>query len=106
MSGDSCSTPAGCVALVVIGLFLPPSKSSQDGSFRSILRNKFAFSNVQRVDILGVTLLLGASILLVFAFESAGTKYAWDSPTVITTLVIAVVMGAAFGSGEYRTGRP
>jgi hypothetical protein len=43
------------------------------------------------LDLIGVVLMLAASILVVFALEEAGTRYEWSSVAIICPLVIAVV---------------
>ena len=42
-----------------------------------------------RVDILSTIVLLGATLLIVAAFEEAGNKYPWKSPFVITLLTVS-----------------
>jgi hypothetical protein len=44
---------------------------------------------MRRVDILGAVSLLAASVLLIFALESGGTRYPWSSGAVISTLVLS-----------------
>jgi hypothetical protein len=60
------------------------------------MNSKFSASSFKRVDLLGMFLLLASSILLIFALEEGGTRYAWDSGAIISTLVLAVVTGIAF----------
>jgi hypothetical protein len=44
--------------------------------------------------------MLTASILLVFALEEAGTRYAWGSVPIIVTLVVAVGCWVGFVGWE------
>lgn len=60
------------------------------------MRSKVAFKNLRKVDIVGVFLLLVSSVLIIFAFESAGTRFAWDSAAFISIVVVAVVAGVSF----------
>lgn len=77
----------------MLGLFLPSSSSSSDLTLVSRFRTKFKKTTVARIDIVGMILLLASSVLLVFAFEEAGTRYSWNSPVIISTIVIAGVAG-------------
>lgn len=57
---------------------------------------KFTKSTFRRVDVLGVILLLGSSILLVFALEEAGTRYSWKSGVILSSLLLSAVLGVCF----------
>jgi predicted outer membrane lipoprotein len=57
-------------------------------------------SNWVRIDVLGILLLLAASVLLVLALEEGGTRYPWSSAVVISSLVLAVAFFIAFGFWE------
>lgn len=74
-------------------MFLPSSSSSSDLTLVLRFRSKFTKTSFARIDIFGMILLLTSSVLLVFALEEAGTRYSWDSPVVISTLVLAGVSG-------------
>lgn len=55
--------------------------------------------SLARLDFIGALLLLSASILLVFALQEAGAReFAWDSPTVISTLTVSGVCWIAFAA--------
>jgi hypothetical protein len=60
------------------------------------MRTRFNLSTFRRLDLIGVVLMLTASILLVFSLEEAGTRYAWSSAAFLCTLVIAVASWIAF----------
>ncbi|GAM42007.1 efflux pump antibiotic resistance protein [Talaromyces pinophilus] len=90
------SAPAGLLASAVI-IFTLPSASNSNSQLSTKLAGlkKLSFNNLRRIDYVGVGLLLAASILLVFAFESAGIEYGWNSVTIIVTLILgfAIFMG-------------
>lgn len=95
------SAPAGFLASVVI-IFTLPSASDLylKVSNKKVGRRKLSLENLRRIDYIGVGLLLAASILLVFAVESAGIDYGWSSVTIIATLVLGGVLSIAFISWE------
>ncbi|KAK4116666.1 MFS general substrate transporter [Canariomyces notabilis] len=81
--------PPGFLALVIIAIFLPASKVDSSSMWGARLQAKFSRRTMRRVDILGAVSLLAASVLLVFALESGGTRYPWSSGAVISTLVMS-----------------
>ncbi|KAK2796804.1 hypothetical protein FQN51_009028 [Onygenales sp. PD_10] len=90
------NAPAGCVSILCVAICLPSSISKQNVKFKDHLRAKFSKSALKRVDILGVVLLLASSVLLVFALEEAGTRYAWRNAVIIATMTLAGVTGILF----------
>ncbi|EXA35898.1 hypothetical protein NW756_003642 [Fusarium oxysporum] len=92
--------PGGAIAFVMVCFFLPASEESSSLSLLKVLRSKVRRSNWVRIDVLGIILLLAASVLLVFALEEGGTRYSWGNAIVIATLVLAVVLFFAFGFWE------
>ncbi|KAF5646232.1 major facilitator superfamily transporter [Fusarium sp. NRRL 52700] len=90
------SLPGGAIAFVMVCLFLPASEESSNLSLLKVLRAKVRRSNWVRIDVLGIILLLTASVLLVFALEEGGTRYSWSNAIVIATLVLAVTLFNAF----------
>ncbi|KAK9325841.1 hypothetical protein V1517DRAFT_335621 [Lipomyces orientalis] len=62
----------------------------------SRLRGKFERSTLARVDVFGMFLLLASSVLLVFALEEGGARCSWNSAAVISSLVLALVLGIVF----------
>lgn len=45
---------------------------------------------------MGAFLGLAASILLVFALEQAGSRYAWSDAVIISTLTVSCILWLAF----------
>lgn len=94
--------PAGAVSLVLLAIFLPASSASSGRSMRQVLRFKMQRSAWARLDMVGMFLLLASSVLLIFALEEGGTRFPWASGTIISTLVLAIVLGVAFAAWELR----
>ncbi|KAF5548162.1 multidrug transporter [Fusarium napiforme] len=90
------SLPGGAIAFVMVCFFLPASEESSNLSLLKVLRVKFRRSNWVRIDVLGIILLLAASVLLVFALEEGDTRYSWSNAIVIATLALAVALFIAF----------
>lgn len=90
------SAPAGAVSIVLVALCLPSSIASQDMKLVSHIQAKFTTSTLRRVDVLGVVLLLGSSVLLVFALEEAGNRYPWKSGVILSTIILAGLLGVCF----------
>lgn len=97
------SAPAGFLASAVITITLP-SASNVNAKLSNIEigRRKLSFENLRRIDYIGVGFLLAASAFLVFAFESAGINYRWNSVTIIVTLVLGCVLFIGFIIWEIR----
>ncbi|KAB5584990.1 drug resistance transporter EmrB/QacA subfamily [Coniochaeta sp. 2T2.1] len=81
--------PPGFLAILIIATFLPASEVEAGSGISARLRTKFSNQTLRRVDILGAISLLAASVLLIFALESGGTRYKWTSGTIISTLVLS-----------------
>ena len=99
------SAPAGAAATALIIFFLPTDfLPSEPGAHPLNLlkrfRSRFTLTSFRRLDLIGVVLMLAASILLVFALEEAGTRYAWGSVPIIVTLVVAVGCWVGFVGWE------
>lgn len=56
--------------------------------------------SLQKVDLIGVVLLLAATVLLVCALEEAGIDYQWSSALVITFFVVAGLLWIVFSIWE------
>ncbi|KAJ4264444.1 hypothetical protein NW762_005644 [Fusarium torreyae] len=94
------NVPGGVLAIVLVTFFLPASEESKNISILKVLRSKVKRSNWARIDVLGIILLLAASVLLVFALEQGGTRYPWRSAAIIATLALSVACFIAFGFWE------
>ncbi|CAI6096132.1 unnamed protein product [Clonostachys chloroleuca] len=88
--------PGGAVAFITLAVFLPMSDESSQLSMKQIVRSKFRLSIWARLDMLGMSLLLAFSVLLIFALEEAGTRYPWRSPAIIAPLALAVALTIGF----------
>ena len=100
------SVPGGIISFLLVAIYLPSSEASSKVSLRTSLRNKFRRSTLVRIDFLGMFLSLASSILLVFALEEGGTRYSWNNPAVLATLVISLVLGIVFVVWEIYIDKP
>ncbi|RUS25067.1 major facilitator superfamily domain-containing protein [Jimgerdemannia flammicorona] len=73
--------PIGAVTLVVITFFL--RVPSQKSDFASAMK---------RIDYLGVAVLICAIVAILLPLNWGGGQYAWNSPIVISLLVVGVVL--------------
>jgi MFS family permease len=94
------NAPGGAAALGLIIFTLPSDFSAVEEGIWTRLRNRFTISSFKRLDLIGSGLMLAASILLVFALEEAGSRYAWASGVILGTLLVSVVAWAAFVGWE------
>lgn len=96
------SAPAGALATALIAFLVPAHFPYQAASSRTRvrLREKLTRNSFARLDIVGALLLLAASILLVFGFEEAGSRYPWSSPAVLSALIIGGILLVVFVSWE------
>lgn len=58
--------------------------------------SKFSMASVRRIDSIGATILLAASVLLVTALEEGGTEYSWRSAVPLVLLFLFVAAWIAF----------
>ena len=86
--------PIGGVAAAVIVLFFkpPPFAAPQKASWRDI---------ILQLDPLGITLLVGAVLCYLLAFQWGGVTKAWSHRDVVGTLVGFCVIIILFGINEY-----
>ncbi|KAI0017211.1 drug resistance transporter EmrB/QacA subfamily [Xylariomycetidae sp. FL0641] len=95
------NAPAGVVATGLIAFFMPAAFPDVQPRAQGVsIRSKLSRSAFARLDVVGAMLLLGASILVVFAFEEAGTRQPWDSPLIISTLSVGGTLFIAFLAWE------
>ncbi|KAL8710580.1 MAG: hypothetical protein Q9220_004804 [cf. Caloplaca sp. 1 TL-2023] len=86
--------PAGLVSLGCI-LLLMPHDFPYMGS-PQYAKSRLTMASVHRVDFMGATILLAASVLLVAALEEGGTEYSWRSAAPIALLILSVFAWIAF----------
>ncbi|KAH6685961.1 drug resistance transporter EmrB/QacA subfamily [Plectosphaerella plurivora] len=101
------NAPAGALGFLIIYLFLPANfpDHGTDAPVTSI-RHRFSWESLKRLDLVGAALLIAASILVVFGFEEAGPRHAWDSLVVLSTLIVGALLFVAFILFERRVDRP
>lgn len=100
------SAPAGAIATAIIAFVMPthfPNHGNPD--LQVALRDKFSRSSLSRLDVAGAAILLASSVLIVFGFEQAGSRYPWASPAILSTLIIGGLLFVAFLLWEYVVGR-
>lgn len=95
------SIPAGVVAIVILLIAVPANFPNQGLVGKTRMKNVFSRQALKRVDFLGATLLLAASLLLITALQEAGIQYQWSSPLIVVLLVFAAVFWIAFAAWEY-----
>lgn len=77
-----------------------PSTANSTG-----LRTKLSRASLARLDVGGAALLLSSSVLIVFAFEEAGSRYGWASPAILASLIIGAALFVGFLGWEKFIGR-
>jgi hypothetical protein len=87
------SIPFGLVTILAITNLWPEEQ----------VANLFSWDAFTRIDFIGGTALLCSSGLLVFAVQQAGSQtFSWDSPAIISTLVISALSWIGFVAWEIR----
>lgn len=104
-ANESPSVPIGAAAFVVLLCAMPSGfpyqhKHQAGRRHRRGLRAPTAY--LARLDLLGSTLLLLATLSLTAGFEEADSRFAWNSAYVISLLVVSVVLWIALGAWERR----
>ncbi|KAI1374025.1 drug resistance transporter EmrB/QacA subfamily [Hypoxylon crocopeplum] len=101
------NAPAGVVATGLIAFVMPTHFPDIDNpTIRMSLRTKVSRSSLRRLDVVGAVLLLFSSALIVFAFEEAGSRFRWDIPAILSTLVISGILFVGFVLWEKLVDRP
>jgi hypothetical protein len=81
------SIPLGCLAIASILIAWPRTPGLALSSWAAF----------QSIDFIGILLVLAASIMHIWGFESVGIMdYNWNSPAIITVLVLAVSCWVTF----------
>ncbi|MCJ1476102.1 hypothetical protein MMC13_004767 [Lambiella insularis] len=88
------NVPCTILIFIVLG-FLYPSHHPKHTLAQGVLQ----------VDWPGLTLSLAATILLVFALQSAGATYAWQSATIVAPLAVSGVCFVLFVIWQYTLSR-
>ncbi|GKT93539.1 MFS multidrug transporter protein [Colletotrichum tofieldiae] len=70
------------------------------------MQDKLTRAAAARLDFVGAAVLLSSSVLIVFGFEEAGSRYPWNSPVVISTIAIGGCLFLVFFACEYVVGKP
>lgn len=88
------NVPVAAPALAIIVFVVPRGFPYHDNpkSFKTLMSK----ANLKRVDFLGGTLLLLATLSLVAGVEEAGLSHSWDSAFVIAMLVVSGVFWIIF----------
>lgn len=95
MTNTHLSVPAGAVAASVLAIMLPNGFPNH-GKTRYINGWRDTWVNLKRVDFVGATLLLTATIILIVALEEAGVRFPWKSAFVITLLAVSGILWIVF----------
>jgi len=82
--------PAGIVTFFLVVLFYHESRQH----------------NRQRIDWLGIVTLIPAIVVLMFALEFGGNKYAWNSFEIVGAFIVAVMLFAVFLIIERKAEEP
>ncbi|KAK8080260.1 major facilitator superfamily domain-containing protein [Apiospora hydei] len=101
------NAPAGALATAMIAFLMPTHFPNQGHPEAYVhLRAKFSRASLARLDLLGAALLLAATVLVVFGFEEAGSRYPWASAPILAALVVGALLLVAFLFWERVVGRP
>lgn len=88
---DGASLPPGAVALVVNATYFPRNAGPLPITLKTF----------QHIDYIGVASSLLGFVLLVFALESGGTMYAWNSGPIVAALVIGNISLICFAIWQW-----
>lgn len=100
------SAPAGAIATGLIAFAMPTHFPEHGNPAAQVaLRDKFSRTSLARLDVIGAVVLLASSVLIVFAFEEAGSRYSWASPAILSTLIIGGLLFIGFLLWENLIGR-
>lgn len=100
---DSCPPGVICVGIL---MFAVPNNFPYHGvpsHEASTSRQAFSTKQLNQLDLIGTALLLGASVLLVTGLQQAGGRYPWNSPFIISCLVLCAVLWLCFFAWSKHT---
>ncbi|KAI0109798.1 drug resistance transporter EmrB/QacA subfamily [Daldinia grandis] len=101
------NAPAGVIATGLIAFVMPAQFPNIDDSAGLMsFHSKISRASLRRLDIIGAILLLFSSALIVFAFEEAGSRYSWQSPAILSTIIVGGVLFIGFLGWEKIADRP
>lgn len=92
------SVPLGVLALSIASVAIPGCFPY--GSYSRNTSHRFSMETLNKIDILGSSVLLLATLALTAAFEEAGSRYSWRSAYFISLLVAGTVFWAVFSIWE------
>ena len=90
--------PIGAIAVASLAVALPsnfPKHADQSYALLT-LRSIVAKHNVRRVDVIGASLLISASLLLVTVLNEVSVRFSWSSGVTIALLVVSALCWVAF----------
>ncbi|OCK73979.1 hypothetical protein K432DRAFT_398453 [Lepidopterella palustris CBS 459.81] len=98
--------PVGVLTLLLIMVIVPANFPHQGDVTDTplSLKEKFGRTSMPKINLAGVPLLLGASLLLVTVLLEGGTEIAWSSATCISLLVISTLLWCLFMFNEPKGG--
>ncbi|KAF4631591.1 hypothetical protein G7Y89_g6542 [Cudoniella acicularis] len=92
--------PGAAIALVLTVIGMPSNFPNHKEQPTYSLKATFTRENFRRVDLNGLLLLLGISILIVTALEEGGTQYSWHSAVTLALLLVGVALFFLFLAWE------
>ncbi|KAF2829410.1 MFS multidrug transporter-like protein [Ophiobolus disseminans] len=97
------NVPSGVLCIAIL-IFTLPNGFPNHNCSRERPRSESGFQKIRRLDLIGTLLLLTSSILLVTGLQQAGNPYRWDSPLIVTCLVLSALTWTSFFSwSRYAT---
>lgn len=91
LTTDRNSIPLGCFTIATILIAWPQTPGLSLSSWAAF----------QSIDLLGILLVVAASSLHIWGFESASVQdYAWNSPTILAVLIVSASCWIAFVGWE------
>ncbi|RUS17021.1 major facilitator superfamily domain-containing protein [Endogone sp. FLAS-F59071] len=83
--------PIGCIAILLYGFLLP--FPTPGGSF---------LEKISRVDFLGTFLIVAGTTMLLFALETGGNQFRWNSLPIVMCLALSLVLYVALMLVEWK----
>ncbi|KAF2741964.1 MFS general substrate transporter [Sporormia fimetaria CBS 119925] len=92
------NVPVGVLTMVGIAFAFPSKLWNEPISqvITTATTGRTLTQSLQRIDVIGSALLIGACVLFTTGAQQAATTSKWDSPTVLALLVCAVPFAVAF----------